>query len=51
MTTPFRSKSQATAPLVAEIAVALGEDMPHLGGGAVAVVGQGLDEDRDAAGP
>ncbi len=32
-----------------ELAAGLREDRPHLGGGPVAVVGRGLDEERDAA--
>ena len=36
---------------LAEAAVVLGEGVAHLGAGAVAVVGQRLDQDRRAAGP
>ena len=48
-TTPRRSNSHATAPERAEVAVVLREDVAHLGGGAVPVVGQRLDDHRDAA--
>src|SRR4051794_11955743 len=34
---------------LAQVAAALSEDVPHLGAGAVAVVGERLDEQRDAA--
>ena len=36
---------------VGEVAAVLGEDRAHFAGGAVAVVGQRLDDHRDAARP
>ena len=39
------------AAVGAQVAVVLGEDVPHLGGGAVLVVGLAFDQDGHAAGP
>ena len=50
-TMPRRSNCQATAPGRAEVAAVLREQVAHVGGGAVAVVGQRLDDDGHAPGP
>ena len=46
---PRGSNCQATAPDSGELAAGLGEHRADVGGGAVAVVGRRLDEDRHAA--
>ena len=48
---PRRSNSHATEPDAAQVAVVLVEDVAHVGRGAVAVVGQRLDDQRNAARP